>query len=94
MRLAIAAGPTSFNAVMQMAMKIPLEPVMSTWPVPTRPNLQAWSAVTAPQIMRAEKTAQEHVVGGLSSCPENDGHHNHCGGQNKHDALEPNAKGD
>ena len=58
-RLPIMAGPPWVSAMMQTAMKMSPEPVMSRCPVPSRPKRHACNAVAAPQTNSAEKTAHE-----------------------------------
>ena len=55
-RLASVAGPPSFKAATQTAMKAPDVPMISTCPEPKRPHRAAWSTVVRPQTTKAANT--------------------------------------
>ena len=59
MRLAIVAGPPTFNAVTQTAINAPEVPMMSTCPAPNRPTRAAWRTVVAPLTSSAAKMAHD-----------------------------------
>ena len=78
---------------MQMAMKRPLVPQISVWPVPTLSESTSLERGESPADYEGGKGGPGNLVAGQSACAENDGHHYHYGCQIEHDALETNAKG-